>query len=144
MNVFTTNLSNNQLKITFLFSALLHAAGFYILSGISFNQTSRSPDIVPIKVTTHVEKKGIQAVNVKHVTQHSPRQSTHSPKLSTTFFNEVFASKPTPTHNKNNQPQPNKITLQAKLPKDIAQLTLALIKIPSPSPIEHQRFIKTN
>ena len=140
MNVSTTNLSYNQLKITFLFSALLHAAGFYILSGISFNQTSRSPDIVPIKVTTHVEKKGIQAVNLEHVTQQSPRQSIHSPKLTTTFFNEVFASKPTPTHNKNNQPQPNKITLQAKLPKDIGQLTLASSNSPSPSLIEHQRF----
>ena len=60
MNVSTTNPSNNQLKITFLFSALLHTAGFYILSGISFDQTPRSPDIVPIKVTTHVEKKGIE------------------------------------------------------------------------------------
>ena len=140
MNVSTTNLSNNQLKITFLFSTLLHAAGFYILSGISFNQTSRSPDIVPIKVTTHVEKKGIQAVNVKHVTQQSPRQSTHSPKLTTTFFNEVFVSKPTPTYNKNNQPQSNRVTLQAKLPKDIGQLTLASSNSPSPSLIEHQRF----
>ena len=57
MNVFTTNLNDNPLKVTLLFSALLHVAGFYILSGISFNQTSRSPDIVPIKVTTHVDKK---------------------------------------------------------------------------------------
>jgi TonB family protein len=140
MNVSTTNLSNNQLKITFLFSALLHAAGFYILSGISFNQTSRSPDIVPIKVTTHVEKKGIQAVNVKHVTQQSPRQSIHSPKLAPTTLNEVFDSKPTPTYNKNNQPQPSKITLQAKLPKDIGRLTLASNNSPSPSLIEHQTF----
>ena len=84
MNVLTTNLSNNQLKITLIFSALLHVVGFYILSGISFNQTSRSPDIVPIKVTTLVEKKGIQAANVKHVAQQNPRQSTHSPKLVST------------------------------------------------------------
>ena len=116
MNASTTNLSNNQLKITFLFSALLHAAGFYILSGISFNQTSRSPDIVPIKVTTHVEKKGIQAVNVEHVTQQSPRQSIHSPKLVSTILNKIFGSKPTPTYNKNNRPQPSKVILQAKLP----------------------------
>jgi len=172
MKVFSINLSNNPLKVTLLFSALLHATGFYILSGISFNQTSRSPDIVPIKVTTHVEKKGIQAVNVKHVTQQSPRQSTHSPKLASTHvekkriqavnvkhvtqqsprqsihspklapttLNEVFDSKPTPTYNKNNQPQPNKIILQAKLHKDIGQLTLASSNSPSPSPIEHQRF----
>ena len=100
MNVSTTNLRNNQLKITFLFSALLHVAGFYILSGISFNQTSRPPDIVPIKVMTHVEKKGIQAVNVKHVTQQSPRQSTQSPKLAPTTLNEVFDSKPTLIHTK--------------------------------------------
>ena len=140
MNISTTNLSNNQLKITFLFSALLHVAGFYILSGISFNQTSRSPDIVPIKVTTHVEKKGIQAVNVKHVTQQSPRQSIHSPKLAPTILNEVFDSKPTPTYNKNNQPQPNKIILQAKLHKDIGRLTLASRNSPSPSLIEHQRL----
>ena len=171
MKVFSINLSNNPLKVTLLFSALLHAAGFYILSGISFNQTSRSPDIVPIKVTTHVEKKGIQAVNVKHVTQQSPRQSTHSPKLASTHvekkgiqavhvkhvtqqsprqsihspklapttLNEVFDSKPTPTYNKNNQPQPNKIILQAKLHKDIGQLTLASSNSPSPSLIEHQR-----
>ena len=140
MKVFSINLSNNPLKVTLLFSALLHAAGFYILSGISFNQTSRSPDIVPIKVTTHVEKKGIQAVNVKHVTQQSPRQSIHSPKLAPTTLNEVFDSKPTPTYNKNNQPQPNKIILQAKLHKDIGQLTLASSNSPSPSLIEHQRF----
>ena len=172
MKVFSINLSNNPLKVTLLFSALLHATGFYILSGISFNQTSRSPDIVPIKVTTHVEKKGIQAVNVKHVTQQSPRQSTHSPKLASTHvekkgiqavnvkhvtqqsprqsihspklapttLNEVFDSKPTPTYNKNNQPQSNKIILQAKLHKDIGQLTLASSNSPSPSLIEHQRF----
>ena len=140
MKVFSINLSNNPLKVTLLFSALLHAAGFYILSGISFNQTSRSPDIVPIKVTTHVEKKGIQAVNVKHVTQQSPRQSIHSPKLAPTTLNEVFDSKPTPTYNKNNQPQPNKIIFQAKLHKDIGRLTLASSNSPSPSLIEHQRF----
>ena len=130
MNVSTTNLSNNQLKITFLFSALLHVVGFYILSGISFNQTSRSPDIVSIKVTTHVEKKGIQAVNVKHVKQQSPRQSTHSPKLVSTTLNEVFGSKPTLTYNTNNRSQPSKIILQAKLPKDIGRLKLALNKWP--------------
>ena len=140
MNVLTTNLSNNQLKITFLFSALLHVVGFYILSGISFNQTSRSPSIVPIKVTTLGEKKGIQAANVKHVTQQNPRQSTHSPKLVSTTLNEVFNSKPTRTHTINNRTQPNKITLQAKLPKDIGQLTLASSNSPSPSRIEHQRF----
>ena len=98
MNVFTTNLNDNPLKVTLLFSALLHATGFYILSSISFNQTSRSPDIVPIKVTTLGEKKGIQAVNVKHVTQQNPRQSTHSPKLVSTTLNEVFDSKPTRTY----------------------------------------------
>ncbi len=140
MNVSTTNLSSNQLQITFLFSALLHAAGFYILSGISFNQIIRSPDIVPIKVTTYIEKTGIQAVNVKHVTQQSQRQSSHAPKLTPTTLNDVFDSKPTPTYNKNNQPQPNKIILQAKLHKDIGQLTLALSKSPSPSLIEHQRL----
>lgn len=140
MNVSTTNLSNNQMKITFLFSALLHAAGFYILSGISFNQISRSPDIVPIKVTTHVEKKGIQAVNVKHVTQQSPRQSIHSPKLASTTLNEVFDLKPTRTHTKNSRIQPGKIMLQAKLPKDISQLTLASSNGLSPSRIEHQRL----
>ena len=140
MNVLTTSLSNNQLKITFLFSALLHVVGFYILSGISFNQTSRSPDIVPIKVTTIGEKKGIQAAKVKHVAHQDPRQSIHSPKLASTTFNEFFDSKPTRTHTINNLIQPNKITLQAKLPKDIGQLTLALSNSPSPSPIEHQRL----
>jgi len=140
MNVLTTNLSNNQLKITFLFSALLHVVGFYILSGISFNQTSRSPDIVPIKVTTIGEEKGIRAANVKHVTQQSQRQSSHAPKLTPTTLNEVFDSKPTRTHTINNLIQPNKITLQAKLPKDIGQLTLASSNRPSPSLIEHQRF----
>jgi len=140
MNVSTTSLSNNQLKITFLFSALLHVVGFYILSGISFNQTSRSPDIVSIKVTTHVEKKGIQAVNVEHVTQQSPRQSIHSPKLVSTTLNKIFGSKPTPTYNKNNRPQPSNVILQAKLPKDIGQLKLASSNSPSPSLIEHQRF----
>jgi len=140
MNVSTTNLSNNQLKITFLFSALLHVVGFYILSGISFNQTSRSPDIVSIKVTTHVEKKGIQAVNVKLVKQQNPRQSTQSPKLVSTTLNEVFGSKPTLTYNTNNRSQPSKIILQAKLPKDIGRLKLALNNSPSPSLIEHQRF----
>jgi TonB family protein len=140
MNVSTTSLSNNQLKITFLFSALLHVAGFYFLSGISFNQTSRSPDIVPIKVTTHVEKKRIQAVNVEHVAHQNSRQSTHSPKLASTTFNEVFDSKPTRTHTINNRIQPNKIALQAKLPKNIGQLTLASSNSPYPSLIEHQRF----
>ena len=123
MNVSTTSLSNNQLKITFLFSALLHVAGFYFLSGISFNQTSRSPDIVPIKVKTLGEKKGIQAANMKHVAHQNPRQSTHSPKLAPTTLNEVFDSKPTLIHTKNNLTQPSKIILQAKLNKDIGQLT---------------------
>ena len=140
MNVSTTNLSGNQLQITFLFSALFHAAGFYILSGISFNQTTRSPDIAPIKVTTHIEKKGIQAVNVKHVTQQSPRQSTHSPKLTPVTLNEVFDSKPTLIHKKNNRTQSSKIILQAKHHKDIGQLTLVSNNSPSPSLIEHQRL----
>ena len=140
MKVFSINLSNNPLKVTLLFSALLHATGFYILSGISFNQTSRAPDIVPIKVTAHVEKKGIQAVNVEHVTQQSPRQSIHSPKLVSTILNKIFGSKPTPTYNKNNRPQPSKVILQAKLPKDIGQLKLASSNSPSPSLIEHQGF----
>ena len=87
MNVFTTNLNDNPLKVTLLFSALLHATGFYILSSISFNLTSKSPDVVPIKVTTLGEKNGVQAVNVKHVTQQNPRQSTHSPKLVSTTLN---------------------------------------------------------
>jgi len=140
MKVFSINLSNNPLKVTLLFSALLHATGFYILSGISFNQTSRSPDIVPIKVTTHVEKKGIQAVNVEHVTQQSPRQSIHSPKLVSTILNKIFGSKPTPTYNKNNRPPPSNVILQVKLPKDIGQLKLASSNSPSPSLIEHQGF----
>ena len=172
MNVSTTNLSSNQLQISFLFSALLHAAGFYILSDISFNQTTRSPDIAPIKVTTHIEKKGIQAVNVKnvtqqsprqsthspksaftrvdkkwvqaanvkHVTQQSPRQSTHSPKLTPVSLNEVFDSKPTLIHKKNNRTQSSKIILQAKHHKDIGQITLASSNSPSPSLIEHQRL----
>ena len=172
MNVSTRNLSSNQLQITFLFSALLHAAGFYILSGISFNQTTRSPDITLIKVTTHIEKKGIQAVNVKHVTQQSPRQSTHSPKsafthidkkwvqaanvkhvtqqsprqsthspkLTPVTLNEVFDSKPTLIHKKNNRTQSSKIILKAKHHKDIGQLTLASSNSPSPSLIKHQRL----
>ena len=111
MTVFTTNSSNNPLKVTLLLSTLLHVAGFYILSGISFNQTSRSPDVVPIKVTTIGEKKGIQAANVKHVAHQNPRQSTHSPKLASTTFKEVFDSKSTRTHTINNRTQPNKITL---------------------------------
>ena len=140
MTVITTNSSNNPLKVTLLLSTLLHVAGFYILSIIPFNLTSKSPDVVPIKVTTLAEKKGIQSVNMKHVTQQNPRQSTHSPKLVFNTLNEVFDSKPTRTHTINNRIQPNKITLQAKLPKDIGQLTLALSNTPSPSPIEHQRF----
>ena len=140
MNVFTTNLNDNPLKVTLLFSALLHATGFYILSSISFNQTSRSPDIVPIKVTTLGEKKGVQAVNVKHVTQQNPRQSTHSPKIVSTILNEFFDSKPARTHTINDRIQPSKITLQAKLPKDISQLTLASSNSPASSLIEHQRF----
>lgn len=140
MNISTTKLSNNQLKITFLFSALLHVAGFYILSGISFNQILRSPDIVPIKVTTLGEKKGIQAANVKHVTQQNPRQSTHSPKLVSTIFNEVFHSKPTRTHTIKKRTQQSKTTLQAKIPKHMGRLTLASNNSPSPSPIEQQKF----
>ena len=140
MNVFTTNLNDNPLKVTLLFSALLHATGFYILSSISFNLTSKSPDVVPIKVTTLGEKKGIQAANVKHVTQQNPRQSTHSPKLVSTTLNEVFDLKPTRTYTKNSRTQPSKIILQAKFPKDISQLTLASSNGPSPSLIEHQRF----
>ena len=140
MTVFTTNSSNNPLKVTLLLSTLLHVAGFYILSGISFNQTSRSPDIVPIKVTTLGEKKGVQAVNVKHVTQQNPRQSTHSPKIVSTILNEFFDSKPARTHTINDRIQPSKITLQAKLPKDISQLTLASSNSPASSLIEHQTF----
>ena len=140
MTVITTNSSNNPLKATLLLSTLLHVAGFYILSGISFNQISRSPDVVPIKVTTIGEKKGIQAANVKHVAHQNPRQSTHSPKLASTTLNEVLNSKPTRTHTKNSRTQPSKILLQAKLPIDISQLTLASSNGPSPSLIEHQRF----
>ena len=141
MTVFTTNSSNNPLKVTLLLSTLLHVAGFYILSGISFNQTSRSPDIVPIKVTTLGEKKGVQAVNVKHVTQQNPRQSTHSPKIVSTILNEFFDSKPARTHTINDRTRPSKIILQARLPKDLGRLILALSKIPSSSQIKQQKFL---
>ncbi|SVC76702.1 uncharacterized protein METZ01_LOCUS329556, partial [marine metagenome] len=119
----------------------MHATVFYILSNTSFNLTSKSLDVVPIKVTALIERKEIQAVKVKHVTQPNPRKSNHSPKLVSTSINEVFDSKSTLTYNKINRPQPSKVILQAKLPKNIGQFELASNNNPSPSLVEHQRFL---
>jgi hypothetical protein len=77
-------------------------------------------------------------VKVKHVTQQNPRRSTHSPKLVSTSFNEVFDSKPTPTYNKINRPHSSKVILQAKLSKDTGQLKLASSNSPSPALVVHQ------
>ena len=77
MTVITTNSSNNPLKVTLLLSTLLHVAGFYILSIIPFNLTSRSPDVVPIKVKTLGEKKG--DTSREYETCHSTEPETINP-----------------------------------------------------------------
>ena len=90
MNTFTTNMNTNPLRVALIISMLLHLIGFYFLSNYSFNSTLRTPKITPITVRTLVEKKGIQAMGVKHATQQNPIQSVHLPKLASNELNNIF------------------------------------------------------
>jgi TonB family protein len=103
MNIFNTSLSNKPLKATLLLSTLLHAAVFYILSGVSFNLESRSPDTAPIKVTALIQEKGIEPAIIKHVTKRYSRQSKYLPKLVSTKVKKIYSAQPIPTQNKNSQ-----------------------------------------
>ena len=141
MNSFTTKLSNNPLQATLLFSILLHAAGFYILSGVSFNLKSRSPDIAPIKVTALIQEKIIQSATIKHVAQRYSRQSKHLPKLMSTEIKKLDYAKRTPTHSNNSQKYMHS-HLKTQNPKTIDQIQLTSSTKYSPSRINSKTYYK--
>jgi TonB family protein len=141
MNSFTTRLSNNRLKATLLFSILLHAAGFYILSGVSFNLSSRSPNITPIKVTALIQEKGIQSASIKHVTQRYSIQSKHFPKFVFTKIKKFDSTEITPTHS-NNSPKYMQSHLKKRNPKTIDQIGLTSNTKYSPSRINSKEYYR--
>lgn len=141
MNSFTTKLSNNPLQATLLFSILLHAAGFYILSGVSFNLKSRSPDITPIKVTALIQDKRIQSVTIKNVAQRYSRQSKHLPKLVSNEIKKLNYVKITPTHS-NNSSKYMQSHLKTQNPKTIDQTQLTSSTKYSPSRINSKAYFR--
>jgi TonB family protein len=141
MNSFTTRLSNNPLKATLLFSILLHAVSFYILSGVSFNLSSRSPNITPIKVTALIQEKGIQSASIKHVTQRYSIQSKHLPKLAFTEIKKLDYAEITPTHS-SNSPKYMQSHLKIRNPKTINQIRLTSSNKYSPSRINSKEYYR--
>ena len=141
MNPFTTKLSNNPLQATLLFSILLHAAGFYILSGVSFNLKSRSPDITPIKVTALIQSKGIPSTTIKHVAQRYSIQSKHLPKVVSSEIKKLNHAKITPTHS-NNSTKHMHSHLKIQNPKTIDQTQLTSSTKYSPSRINSKAYYR--
>ena len=142
MNTFTTNMNTNPLRVALIISMLLHLIGFYFLSNYSFNSTLRTPKITPITVRTLVEKKGIQAMAVKYVTQQNPIQSVHLPKLASNKLSNIFNSKPTPIFDNYSQSQTSQPILIAQLPQKMSPMKLASKKRPSPSPVKSKYFFR--
>ena len=103
MNFFNTSLSNSPLKATLILSTLLHASGFYILSEVSFNQASRSPDTAPIKVTALIQEKEVKPASIKYVTERYSTQSNHLHKLVSTEIKKLYPAQPIPTQDINIQ-----------------------------------------
>jgi TonB family protein len=141
MNSFTTKLSNNPLKATLLFSILLHAVGFYILSKVSFNLASRPPDITTIKVTALIQKKGIKSASIKHVAQKYSIQSKHLPKLVSTEIKKLDYAKITPNYS-SNSPKYMQSHLKTRNPETIDQMQLTSSNKHSPSRINSKEYYR--
>ena len=125
MNAFSTNPTNRSLKVTLLFSLLLHATGFYIFSNISFNLVSRSHDAVPIKVTVLDKKNRIPLASIINTSKQKQPQSAHSPKLISTEFKEIKSKKPTPVYKKNYLLNPSQKDSKKRNPVTVNQMQLA-------------------
>jgi len=138
MNVFIKNMSNVTLKVTLLFSLLFHAAGFYVISDLSFNKKTRLTDAAPIKITALIQKQELPTASIKHVTQQNSVQANQSPRLVSADFKNIYPKKPAPMHKNNYQLKLVQRHLDIQSPKTIKNTDLALNHKNLPLTIKHQ------
>ena len=142
MNAFSTHHINKPLKVTLLFSLFLHATGFYIFSNISFNLTSRSPDVVPIKVTVINQTKEIHSASMSNSPEQKQLQSVHSPKLISTEFKEITTKKPTPIYKNKHLLNPIQKNKKTRNPVAINRIQLTSNHKQSTSRINSKNFFR--
>ena len=142
MNVLTKNMSKNPLKVTLLFSLMLHAAGFYVISSLSFNTKIKSTNAAPIKITTLIEKQEVQTASIKQTTQRNSIQPHHSPQLVSTDFKEIYPKKPAPMYKSNYQPKLIQSHLNFLSPKTINKTHLASNRKDLPLTIKYQKSFR--
>ena len=142
MNVLTKNMRKNPLKVTLLFSLLLHAAGFYVMSNLSFNKKLKSTDAAPIKITALIEKQEVQAATIKQVTQRNSVQPNHSPQLVSTDFKNIYPKKPAPMHKNKHQSKLVQSHLKFLNPKTINKTHLASNRKDLPLTIKYQKSFR--
>ena len=142
MNVLTKIMSKIPLKVTILFSLLLHAAGFYVMSSLSFNTKIKSTAAAPIKITALIQKKEVQIATIKQATQRYPVQPHHSPQLVSTDFKDIYPKKPAPMYKNNHQPKLVQSHLEFLSPKTINKIHLASNHKDLPLTIKHQKSFR--
>jgi len=139
MNVLTKNMRKNPLKVTLLFSLLLHAAGFYVMSNLSFNTKTKSTDAAPIIFTALIQKQEVQTAIIKQATQRNSVQPHYSPQLVSTDFKDIYPKKPAPMHKNNYQPKLVQNHLKFLSPKTINKTHLASNHKDLPLTIKNQK-----
>ena len=142
MNVLTKNMRKNPLKVTLLFSLLLHAAGFYVMSSLSFNTKIKSTDAAPIKITALIEKQEVQTASIKQTTQRNSVQPHHSPQLVSTDFKDIYPKKPAPMYKNNYQSKLVQSHLKFLSPKTINKTHLASNRKDLPLTIKYQKSFR--
>jgi len=142
MNVLTKNMRKNPLKVTLLFSLLLHAAGFYVMSNLSFNTKIKSTDAAPIKITALIQKQEVQTAIIKQATQRNSVQPNHSPLLVLNDFKDINPKKPVPMHKNNYQPKLVQSHLEFLSPKTINKTHLASNHKDLPLTIKYQKYFR--
>jgi TonB family protein len=144
MNVFNKNMRKNPLKVTLLFSLLLHAAGFYFMSNISFNSKTKSTDTAPIKITALIEKQEVLTASIKQATQRNSVQTNHSPQLVSTDFKDIYPKKPAPMYKNNYQLKLVQSHLDSLSPKTINKIYVASNHKSLPLTIKYQKSFRKN
>ena len=142
MNVLTKNMRKNPLKVTLLFSLMLHAAGFYVISSLSFNTKIKSTNAAPIKITTLIEKQEVQTASIKQTTQRNSIQPHHSPQLVSTDFKDTYPKRPAPMYKNNYQPKLVQSHLGFLSPKTINKIHLASNHKDLPLIIKYQKSFR--
>ncbi len=142
MNVLTKNMRKNPLKVTLLFSLLLHAVGFYIMSSLSFNTKIKSTDAAPIKIITLIQKQEIKTATIKHITRRNSVQPNHSPQLVSTDFKDIYPKKPAPMYKNNYQSKLVQSHLEYLSPKTIKKIYLTSNHKDLPLTIKYQQSFR--